>query len=452
MNILILSTHSPKYRAGLGYDVLTALKKAGHSVDFICNVSSEPLNRSFICLLPESRSKRLLRTILPKGLVKFAKRIVGIKPKPVSEMYPDLIINNGLEIHYLYEDKEGDTLQRLFDHIDKDYDLVITLWWFSMLTSTTLRRIYDRLKCPIMILSIDMAPMTGGCFYFNSCRNFENECRDCPAMIDCGRDKYIIDRPHLNYLIKKDNYSNMNCAFLGNSWMNQFAKSSHLFDNAHIFKIGCIIDEYDFCSADPIHVRNELGLNGKSLILFARSSAEPRKGCDFIIHSVTDVCNKMTHAEKTQFEMVTVGDDYIEKRLKNLNITCINLGIVNREKLIKLYQASTYFLSPSTDDAGPSMVNQSIMCGCPVICFNNGTAIDVIVDGVSGFKSKTIDQQGFDDALQRAIAYFRTTSFAKIRECSRKMALHTCSEKKFAHDISEIYRVMTIDRSSQHNN
>ncbi len=450
MNILILSTHSPKYRAGLGYDVMTALKNAGHSIDFICKIASEPLNHSFTCLLPESRYKRLLRTIIPKRLVKFVKRLIGIKPTSVNDAYPDLIINNGYEIHYLYEDKEGDVMKKLLDQIDKDYDLVITLWWFSMLTSTSLKKIYDKLKCPIMILSIDMAPMTGGCFYFNSCRNFENECLNCPAMIDCGRDKSIAERPRINYLIKRDNYNYMNCAFLGNSWMNSFAKASHLFDNAYIFKIGCIIDEHDFCLADPIHVRNELGLNGKSLILFARSSAEPRKGCDFLIHSVASIWNDMTNQQKIQFAMVTVGDDYIEKGLKMFNIPCVNLGIVNREKLIKLYQASTYFLSPSIDDAGPSMVNQSIMCGCPVVCFDNGTAMDVIKDGISGFKSEAIDQQGFDDALQRAIAYFRTTGFAKIRESSREMAIDTCSEKKFAHDISEIYRVMTID--TQQNN
>jgi len=444
MNILILSTHSPKYRAGLGYDVMTALKEAGHSVDYFCKIASEPLNHSFTCLLPESRCKRLLRTIVPQKLVKFAKRIIGKKPKSVNEVYPDLIINNGYEIHYLYEDKEGDTIQKLLEHIDKDYDLVITLWWFSMLTSASLRRIYNRLKCPIMILSIDMAPMTGGCFYFNNCRNFEKECRDCPAMVNCGIDKSITERPHLNYLIKKDNYSKMNCAFLGNSWMNQFAKASHLFDNAHIFKIGCIIDEHDFCPADQLIVRNQLNLNGKSLILFARSSSEPRKGCDFLIHSVASVYRDMSNEQRNQFAMVTVGDDFIEKGLKKFNIPCLNLGVVNRRKLIKLYQASTYFLSPSTDDAGPSMVNQSIMCGCPVVCFNNGTAVDVVINEESGFKTDNISEQGFAEVLEKAISWISNNiDKGNLRNSTREVALRTSSKKCFQENITNYYKIMT---------
>lgn len=445
MNILILSTHSPKYRAGLGYDVMTALKNAGHSVNFICNIASEPLNHSFTCLLPESRSKRLLRTIVPQRLVKFLKRIFGIKHKSVNDVYPDLIINNGYEIHYLYEDKEGDTIQKMLSHIDKGYDLVITLWWFSMLTSTTLKRIYNRLNCPIMILSIDMAPMTGGCFYFKDCRNFENECIDCPAMIGCGRDKSITERPHINYLIKKSNYSNINCAFLGNTWMNGFAKASHLFDNARILKIGCIIDENDFCPVDQISVREKIGLCDKTLILFARSSSEPRKGCAYLIQAITKIWGILSDEQKKQFVIITVGDDYIKKGMDRLRIPCVDFGIVNREKIIKLYQASTFFLSSSIDDAGPSMVNQSIMCGTPVVCFNNGTAVDVIENGVSGFKSHQINEKGLTEALKRAIEFYRKFDYLSLRASTRRMGIATCSSVKFANDIGNYYKIMTSD-------
>lgn len=443
MNILILSTHSPNYRAGLGLDVMTALENAGHKVDFICKDASEPLNSSFTCLCKEPIIKRVLRAVLPKGLLRCIKKIRKNKNlKLANDIFSNLIINNGYEIHYLYEDREDDVINKLFKHLKKEYDLVITLWWFSMLTSTTLRRIHDRLKCPIMILSIDMAPMTGGCFYFNNCRNFEKECINCPAMVNLDKDSVIIERPHINYMIKKENYSSINCAFLGNSWMNQYAKASHLFDKAKIFKIGCIIDEQDFCPASSNYVKKKLGIEDKALVLLARSSSEPRKGCNYIIDSISKMWKSMQGEHKLSFILLTVGDDYIYNAMQDLNIPCINYGIVNRMQLVRLYQASTYFLSSSIDDAGPSMVNQSIMCGCPVVCFDNGTAIDVIHNGISGFKSKEISRKGFNEALSDAISFFYTKEYPQIRITSRQIALNSCSRQKFAEDIKNYYEIM----------
>lgn len=441
MNILILSTHSPNYRAGLGSDVMTSLKNAGHKVDFICKTASEPLNSDFTCLVKDSLYKRIIKALLPNTLKKINK-IKRCRKKTVTDLYPDLIINNGYEIHYLYEDKEENVTNRLLTEIKKDYDLVITLWWFSMLNSSTLNKIYDRLKCPIMILSIDMAPMTGGCFYFNNCRNFENECKNCPAMVNCGRERSIEERPHRNYLIKKYNYRNINCAFLGNSWMNQFAIASHLFDNSHIFKIGCIVDEHDFCPAPSFEVRKELGLEAKSLILFARSSVEPRKGCNYIINSIISLWHNMDEQQKNQFIIVTVGNEYIENGMRDYEIPCMNFSVVDRNKLIKLYQASTFFLSASVDDAGPSMVNQAIMCGCPVVCFDNGTAIDVIKDGISGFKAEKINQQSFNKALETAVSFFRTSEYDNIKKSTREQAIKTCSLGKFAKDIEKYFHIM----------
>lgn len=439
LRILILSTHRPSYSAGLGSDVMRCLKEGGHDVDFLCKYSTEFPKRGYKSI--ESRSA--IKSICARF---FSKRIKSLfyKSRPDSspkDLYKEkgMIFNDSYEIHYPDECRPGFPVDQLLEHINKDYDLVITLWWFDFINSTALKEIYNKLHCPIMILSIDMAPVTGGCFYFNACRRFERECGKCIAI---GSDDSN-DFTHRNYLVKRDNYAAINCAFLGNSWMNEFALRSGLFPKKNIFKIGCIIDENEFIPADRRELRSELGLAHDSIILLARSSKELRKGARFIIHAINTLPERFT--ERCSIVLVSIGDECLREHIQNKHIRHEYMGRIDRKALIKLYQISDFFLSPSIDDAGPSMVNQSQMCGTPVVCFNNGTAVDVVINGQSGFKTDDISEKGFSEILYRAIdmACNDKVSYDELRVTTRSTALMTSSKARFQENIMEYYQKMT---------
>lgn len=121
------------------------------------------------------------------------------------------------------------------------------------------------------------------------------------------------------------------------------------------------------------------------------------------------------------------------------------MGRVGRSQLIRLYQVSDWFLSPSVDDAGPSMVNQSQMCGTPAVCFNNGTAVDVVVNGRSGFKTDDVTECGYAVILQTAINLTASdpNEYEGIRAFTRAIAMETCSKRCFSQDIMRYYKLMT---------
>lgn len=57
------------------------------------------------------------------------------------------------------------------------------------------------------------------------------------------------------------------------------------------------------------------------------------------------------------------------------------------------------FVSSSIDDAGPSMVNQSIMCGTTVLSFDIGSALYMIDNGETGYRVPLKDVDAMETCL-----------------------------------------------------
>jgi len=354
-----------------------------------------------------------------RNLAKYGIKLFHIKQCPY-------ITNNGITIKYLYEDKPDIPIPIILNKISKSYDTVITLFWQDMINSSTLKAVYDKLKCPILIYSPDMSPMTGGCFYFGNCRLFKYQCGCCPGL----NSENPHDQSNSNYLIKKDNYSLIKCAFLGNTWMNKFAKESGLFKN--IFKTEIIIDSSLFKPIDKTLARKQLGISTKKgYILLVRSDSHPRKGNDDIVKALKLFDSHITESDRNKIIIISIGETYFPIISKDIGFEILNLGVVSLDKLILCYQSANYFVNTSRDDAGPSMINQSIMCGTPVICYDSGCAIDVIEDEKSGYKVDVGDIEGLSNLF---LYTYKLDNDRYLRLCrqSREIAiLHNSSKAIF---------------------
>ena len=132
------------------------------------------------------------------------------------------------------------------------------------------------------------------------------------------------------------------------------------------------------------------------------------------------------------------------KNESQFSIDTLYIGPLSRQNLIKAYNASNIFLSPSIDDAGPSMVNQSIMCGTPAICFEIGTALDIIDNGISGYKVKVKDYEAFADAIY-TIYNMPAEKYDKLQLSTREMALKHNSLESFARMIESTTQMLNKD-------
>ena len=117
------------------------------------------------------------------------------------------------------------------------------------------------------------------------------------------------------------------------------------------------------------------------------------KGGEIIQDILEILSNKIDITEKVK--LVTFG----RKNSFNIgikNIDWIHLGVINEDKKLNLlYRAADLMLSPSTGCNGPHMVIEAISNNLPVIAFDQGVAIDAIINNINGFKINCFDKDLF---------------------------------------------------------
>ena len=102
------------------------------------------------------------------------------------------------------------------------------------------------------------------------------------------------------------------------------------------------------------------------------------------------------------------------------------LGFLNSEKdLAEAYQASDLFLCPSIEDSGPMMINESIMCGVPVVCFDMGVAADLVINLQTGFVAELGNSRQLAVGIETILRLTAQEKELMDNKC-RKLALSKC--------------------------
>ena len=309
------------------------------------------------------------------------------------------------------------------------------MFWENVISSETLKVLYNYFKCPIVIGSVDMAPMTGGCYYFGNCKQYANECKYCPMF------RFSIWRyAQKNFLTKKYNYNSIECVYACNTHIRFFAEKTCLFK---IIKTkSALISDNIFHPQSRENCLHKLGISdNKQFIIMARYSIQKRKGFHIVKHCVDYLYSKITKNEAAKILLIIVGCKS-ELNPKDFPFDILNTGIIDSSTLAKVYSVSTVFLCPSTDDAGPSMINQSMKCGTPVISFNSGTAIDVVENGVSGYKVNIGDIKGLAESLYKLYC-LPYSQYHSLRETTHQTSQKWNSAEsyvKFVEDCHSLFR------------
>lgn len=428
LRILLLSSLSPYQSANLGLDVMTSLEQAGHDVDFITRYKFDNMLSNmysvYDCYEPVPRVPLKVRLKRKFPFLRYLKPIIFFR-KP-----------NKFFIANKIESKPPVDPQLIINKIQGKYDVVITLFWQYMTTAMTLKYVYDKLQCPIFIYAVDMFPMTGGCFYFWDCRGFLSSCGNCPGLYSNNKK----DQTNKNFLLKKDIYSSIQYVYIGNSWMTNWAKKSLLFQPSFVKKGGLVISETTFLNIKKEDARNRLtSIPKKKFIMFAGASSinSYRKGFEILVKSVNDFSARLLDEERDEVLLLLAGKNPKEIQ-EYFQLDVYDMGYLDIDELALTYAAADVYLSTTIEDAGPSMVNQALMCGTPVVAFEIGVALDLVKSGLTGYCAKHKDV----DDYCRGIWYIYKLGDdekASMYEKCRRIALQESSFSSFACSIAEIY-------------
>lgn len=450
---LMVSSLAPWCSADYGNDIAGALKSAGAIVDYLTVVQemaedSKILPDKLIMideisvfeLIPLLKNPKkwgyLINKLFKSNATKIenSERVEIVKSQRTRFLKlwdfvcktASAAVYRTSTLWYPHETRPEVGIKSVVNNIYGTYDAVISAHWNGMLTSETLVEIHNKLQCPIIIGAVDMAPMTGRCFYFGECRNFTHGCGNCPKIRSIG--KY--DPTHWNYLRKKRNYEKSDATLMANPYMLHFAKLSGLFREDRMAESMIIINPDDFSPCERTMKRDKFRI-------LLRSARNPRKGSDLMLQAVVMMKEMLPAGEREKVVVQTIGDDYFDNIAKDTGVAVENLHFVNKEKLIECYREADVFLCLSLDDAGPSMINQSMMCGTPVVSFNSGTAWEMVTDGETGYKSEPGDVEKIADGL---VALFNMSEEERchVSATARQRALDLNSPSSFASRIARV--------------
>lgn len=258
---------------------------------------------------------------------------------------------------------------------------VINLHWVAYLQSPySLRQILELGK-PVLWTLHDMWAFTGGCHYSAGCQNYQNDCSNCPQLLDYRQ----LPQAILSDKIKALDDSSITIVS-PSQWLANCARKSQLFKNSRIEVIRNSVDTDIFYPVNKLKTRNALGIDENSLVFLFGSDAhtEIRKGYQCLINALTALDEYISSGKGyKKICFMHFGKSGISPNLSGIQV--IELGYLSSKKdLRNAYSAADMFVLSSIEDNLPNTLLEAMSCGLPVLASKAGGIPEVVKDGVHG--------------------------------------------------------------------
>ena len=419
-SILIISSVDPSIGpARVSDDYYNAFKQAGFQIDLL---TLYPVKGKPEYLSVYNKPSRLRDIVF--RLLSF---LTGLRK-----------LNTGYGFFYTYETIPPVPVKRVLTTIKRDYDAVLVFFWQGLLSFATIQAIYNRLHCQIHFMGVDYSQMSGGCHFTHDCQKYKTGCGCCPAI----NSRNVNDFTRFNVKFRKKVYETVKPIVLGNLYMRScYYNTSFLLKDARVEPSFDIFNKDEFYPMDKTALRAKYGISpDKRFILFfgCKSLKDPRKGMDYLIKSLRIFGDSLNQSQREEIIVLIAGNGIDD--IKDLIEFDINyVGYVPASQMPELYSLADVYLSPSVDDAGPTMVNQSLCCGTPVVAFEMGAAMETVKRGMTGYCAKFKDSKDFADGIFQ-IYNLSKEDYASMRKNCRDVIISRTSYEARVNDFLRIYK------------
>ena len=332
-------------------------------------------------------------------------------------------------------------VEHVLEQLDGHYDLLYIGFWQGLLSFETVARLHERFKAPVVLATVDMSVMTGGCHYPHSCTRYQQQCGHCPGLKHAWFD--IFTRHNIQY--RASFYDRVGPVILTNSYVSRIFGESRLLKSRDIVKVFPVIDESLFCQKDKDLLRQRFGIPADKEFLMlagAQNFQDDRKGGRYLLAALHAFYDGLSDDERMRTLLLCVGNMDAEM-VRAIPFDCQPQGYVAMEVLADLYALADVFLSPSVEDGGPMMVNQALSCGTPVVSFRIGTALDVVDGKGTGYCARLRDPEDFAAGILQHFRLDHSQREALSRRC-REMALETTSYAAFMRFLDTLFKTIVL--------
>lgn len=412
--LYISSANFSRGPGAIAWTHVSHLREEGYDVD-VLTLHYQEEHPDFLCVYDKSIISRVKRRAKYFIKTHFGKRLPG-SPH-----------------HFFYEDEKNPpvSVNSVLKRINKPYDLVIIYFWQEMLSFKTVEAIYDRLNNPVVFfIAADYSHMSGGCHFMAGCQRYQIGCGCCPAFNSHDENDFT----HRNVVYRQRFYKKVRPIIVGsNSYMMSFYKKSFLLKDAILEKGGPGFDSRMFHPIDKDLLRKRYNISNDVTFIIGfgcQKLTDKRKGVSYLIEALNKFYCSLTDEEKKSILVVAIGTSFEEIR-NSIPFQSLGLGTIPFSELSEFYSLLDIFVCSSVDDAGPSMVLQSISCGTPVVGFEMGAVLDHVKRKGTGYCARLKDT---DDLAHGMDEFFRLTD--KERQAvSKKCRDMVVNEYKYSNKI-----------------
>jgi glycosyltransferase involved in cell wall biosynthesis len=240
-----------------------------------------------------------------------------------------------------------------------------------------------QLKKPVIFFMHDMWNISGGCHYSFDCENYKTGCNNCQMF--AGKPLHTLASK--SYSKKMQLYNRFdNFYFVSPSrWLYSCSQQSPLIKNKPLFYIPNVLDTTVFKNYDKKTARQVLNLNEKEIIIAfgAVSVTSPYKGWPYLVEALK-LLKEDSISDKISVLIFGSGynkkvDDAIPFKKRFMGYLC------DEYSTALVYNAADVLVVPSVADNQPTIVQESLSCGTPVVGFNVGGIPDMIEHKKNGY-------------------------------------------------------------------
>jgi glycosyltransferase involved in cell wall biosynthesis len=432
MNILILTTsHPEKYSGIVAYDLYKGLKNInGNNVKILTKTWDRYKDDNIISIDSgiteyKRRISHLIRRIIKKLLyVLFSYTL----REPNAKINPDFGLQDADQTITFFKST------KLLQKTGLNPDAIIVLFMPHFVSFKNLYELNQITKAPIFVYFMDMAPMTGGCHYAWDCKGYMKNCGTCPAL----RSSIELDQSRINWEYKKYFVDKTDIRPVAASeWQYRQLLNSSLYAGKSKNKILLGINGNLFKPENKAEARLTLNLpRQKKIIFFAASYLDRNrnKGIKELIMALNIVKNNIHNKSDIHIAFAGHGGNTFAK---DLPFDRTDLGYLNHHQMIIAFQAADFFVCSSIEDSGPMVINQSIMCGTPVVAFEMGVALDLVITGKTGYRARLKDSSDLATGIKYLLE-LDEKNHLKMRENCRSLA------REISSTYSQINQFMNI--------
>ncbi len=393
------------------------LIKAGHNSVLVVKRSNS--KKENVVALQDWSSKYSVKVILQKISSRIYSKYLQIRVGPLDLKYC---------FRNVFEHKQHFTAKEILKHSPFNPDIIILHWISNFINSKMIHELQELTKAKLFWIMMDNAPISGGCHYPWDCNGFEFDCSNCPAILTVTKKKLAqINLEHKITNLPPD-LALITCS------ENDYTRAlrSSAFKTKRVYELLFPLDENKFKPGNKKEAKSFWGIDPAVKVIFfgSISLSDLRKGGILFLEALHYLQNKIQE-DGTGFGDVVLliagrKEEYVIPELK---IPVRKIGYLSESDLIKAFQAADVFVSPSLEDSGPLMINQSVMCGTPVVSFETGVALDLVITGQTGYRSTLVNAEQLATGIKFILDLGEKEHLIMSENC-RNLGLRLCHSQK----------------------